>query len=169
MTRPLIGIAVIFVIALTSSARAQRDASKPTTGGGVVRGLVIAADSMAPLHDVALSLRPADTPPAVRSSAAVETLHPLTTPVTRADGEGRFEFLGVSAGRYRIAAQPGPTGARYLSVRYPDPAAEDTGPLTVGPNEVIGQVVIALPRAAVITGRVVDHRGNPMALVEAPH
>ncbi len=71
----------------------------------------------------------------------------------------------VQPGRYRLAVNPGVTAARYLPTRYPDPMSDDPSPLDVAAGQVLDEVVIALPRAAAISGRVVDEHGSPMALV----
>ncbi len=70
----------------------------------------------------------------------------------------------MAPGRYQLTVDPGQTAARYLPARYPDPDAEATTPLIVAANQIIDQVVIALPRAAAISGRVVNHGGKPIAM-----
>lgn len=156
--------AAIFVIAATSTA--QRDVPS-ANAGATLSGQVVAADTGAPLADVVLSLRPADQvlpriPPGGPTNIVTA---PSAAPSVRPDADGRFQFSGVPPGRYRLAADPGPTAARYLSLRHPDARAEDAAPITLAANQVHEPLLIALPRAAAITGRVVDERGNGMAFV----
>ena len=56
---------------------------------------------------------------------------------------------------------PGPAAARYLAAEYPDPASDP--PLVVSGDRSIDDITIALPRAAVIAGRVVNERGEPLS------
>lgn len=155
-------LAAICVLALTGAAAAQRDASKPSIGSAVVRGTVVAADSGAPVSDGIVSLK-GDGSSAIGSEMR-GTLNPQSTPTSRLTAGGRFEFVGVAPGRYRLAVNPGQTAARYLPALYPDPDVEPTAPLIVVANQEIDQIVIALPRAAAISGRVVDHGGQPIAM-----
>ena len=77
------------------------------------------------------------------------------------DAAGRFELPNLPPGRYRLTVTPGPAAARFLTAEYPDPASEP--PLVVSGNRSIDEITIPLPRAAVITGRVVNERGEPLS------
>jgi hypothetical protein len=159
--------AAALVLIVTGTAGAQRDAAKPAAGSGVIRGSVIAADSEAPIPDAVVSLRDADVEDTVVASTVTVVrgqFNASRTRTTRLNAAGRFEFVGLLPGRYRLAVNPGQTAARYLPARYPDPDVEPSMPLSVTGNQVIDQVVIPLPRAAAITGRVVNHSGNPIAM-----
>lgn len=164
MTASALRLSAIFVMVLAGSTGAQRDAPKPSDGSAVIRGRVVAGDTLAPLRDVTLSLHHADKVPTLRTGVQVvdqSTFLPGLT--SRPDAEGQFELVGVPPGRYRLGVTPGPGSARYLAVRYPDPAAEESQPLTVAAGQVLERIVVTLPRAAVISGRVVDESGNPLA------
>ena len=156
-------LAAACVLALTAAPGAQRDASKPSIGSAVVRGTVVAADSGAPVSDGIVSLKSDGF--SATGSEMRGTLNPQSTPTSRLTAGGRFEFVGVAPGRYQLAVNPGQTAARYLPALYPDPDVEPAAPLIVVANQVIEQIVIALPRAAAISGRVVDHGGKPIAMV----
>ena len=158
------------VLILTGTAGAQRDAARPAAGSGVIRGSVVAADTGAPISDALVSLRDAaislkDTAVVSTATGAIQRSTDVSrTRTARLNADGRFEFVGVLPGRYRLAVDPGQTAARYLPARYPDPDIEPSTPLSVTGNQVIDQVVIPLPRAAAITGRVVNHSGSPIAM-----
>jgi hypothetical protein len=181
MTTAFLRCACLIVLA-TSSAGVQREARQRTSQDGIVRGRIVAADTGAPIRDAIVSLRPADVVPAqfirvfgpTRDTGGVTPtkedteLRAAALKAVRSagvDASGEFELAGVVPGRYRLAVDPGVSSARYLPARFPDPASDDPTPLTVGPGQVIDKIVIALPRAAAISGRIVDENGNPMALV----
>ena len=141
-----------------------RDALKVSSDTGAITGTVVAADTRTPLADVAVTLRPADQLPVVRPGSFLETYKSVADTV-RTDAAGRFALLGIPPGRYRLVAEPGPTAGRYVPARFPDPALDDSAPITISANQIAESLVIPLPRGAVISGRVVDEAGNPMALV----
>ena len=166
MTASAIRLSAIFVMVLAGSTGAQRDAPRPSDGSAVIRGRVVAGDTLAPLREVTLSLHHADKVPTIRPGVQVVDQSTFVPGLTvRTDANGQFELVGVPPGRYRLGAAPGPPSARYLAVRYPDPAAEESQPLTVAAGQVLERIVVTLPRAAVISGRVVDESGNPLAHV----
>lgn len=91
----------------------------------------------------------------------------------RTDIEGRYQFLNLPAGQYRVFADPGPHRGGYQPVMYgsatfPSPATGLLG------NQILleedGQsrddVDIALPRLGVITGRIIDSRGEAASSVQ---
>jgi hypothetical protein len=160
-------VALIAILGMgaAGSPDLQRDPRVPTGGTGVIRGRLVAADTLGALQNVTVSLRPADELPAIPHIGGADVFNRPATATARTDLTGEFEFAGIQPGRYRLTVDPGATAARYLPVRFPDPATDESRPLTVSANQVLDQLVIALPRAAVITGQVVDEAGNPMALV----
>jgi hypothetical protein len=81
------------------------------------------------------------------------------------DADGRFEIPVTVAGEFRLVVIPGPASMRYIPARYPDPAADDGQPLRLEAGQILENVVIALPRGAAITGRVVDDRGAPQSMM----
>jgi hypothetical protein len=82
---------------------------------------------------------------------------------TLTDREGRYELLGLKAGRYVVAAsRPGFVAeARGLS----DPAA-GYDVIEIGATRHVGSVDFALLRGARIVGRVVDGGGRPFTDAE---
>jgi hypothetical protein len=74
----------------------------------------------------------------------------------KTDGEGRFRFMNVTAGQYRIVAlAPG-----FVSASE---SPQGMGKLmNVADSENIENVELHLRRGAVITGRIADPSGNPV-------
>ena len=143
----------------------QRDAPKPSSDTGGIAGIVVAADTHTPLADVFVTLRPADELPTLRPGIQSEVYKSVPAGSVRTDAAGKFALVGIPPGRYRIVAEPGPTAGKYVSTRFPDPALDDSAPIAVSANHVADGLVIPLPRGAVISGRIVDEAGNPIALV----
>jgi protocatechuate 3,4-dioxygenase beta subunit len=88
------------------------------------------------------------------------------------DAQGMFEFTGLPAGSYRIQASAGQYSAAYLPMTYgakrpSTPFNFDPGtPIQLADGERFDKAVVALPKGAVITGRVADDNGDPMARVQ---
>jgi hypothetical protein len=87
------------------------------------------------------------------------------------DTQGMFEFKDLPAGTYRLTASPGQYYAEYLGISYG--AKKPNGPGSNDPGQPIqladGQnftAAIALPKGSVITGRVSDENGDPLARVQ---
>jgi len=77
---------------------------------------------------------------------------------TETDAEGRFRFEDVQPGRYRLLLEK--TGFHSINVR----GYQTDGPiLTVQRGQEINDLLFQMLQAAVITGRVVDEDGVPMA------
>ena len=77
---------------------------------------------------------------------------------TTADNQGRFAFSDLPAGRYMVAAsKPGFVNTRTGQGRVG--GAGRAIPLADGEHR---QIKLQLPRTSVITGVVVDERGNPL-------
>jgi hypothetical protein len=75
------------------------------------------------------------------------------------DVAGRFEFSGLAAGRYTLAAEKaGFARTRYGSRHDLDPPL----PLDVADAAIIEGIEITLPKGAAIAGQVVDELGDPV-------
>jgi len=162
-------------------------------GTGVIRGMVVASDSGNPVRRANVNLfaappppgpPPPGTPPGTRTSVSttmsmvngmpvqmggVNVIRPRTVTT---DAQGAFEFAALPAGSYRLLASAGQYSAAYLGIAYgakkPNaPGSSDMGtPIQLANGQAFDKAVIALPRGAVITGRVTDENGEALARVQ---
>lgn len=76
------------------------------------------------------------------------------------DAGGVFQMADVQAGRYRLTAEKN----RYALTTYGEKISGDGGEaLEIGPGERRGSIELKLTPAGVVTGRVIDQNGEPMA------
>jgi hypothetical protein len=76
------------------------------------------------------------------------------------DGDGRFAFTGLLAGRYRLSAsKPGYLGVTYGARRAGGPGTS----LFVAGGQQVTNVVLKLAHGSVITGTIFDPTGEPAA------
>ena len=76
------------------------------------------------------------------------------------DAEGRFEVADLPAGRYFLMV--GRNG--YVSLQFGQQRPFEPGrPLVITDGQVIDRIDFALPRGSVISGRVTDELGEPVA------
>jgi hypothetical protein len=124
-----------------------RDAA-PKTGTARIRGHVYAAENGAPLR---------------RAQVRIASPEFRENRLTATDERGVFEFKELAAGRYNVTASKG----SYVSLQYGQTRPNQGGtPLEVLEGQVVERVDFALPRGGIITGRVVDEYGEPMADVQ---
>jgi hypothetical protein len=156
------------------------------TGTGVIRGRVVAGDTGSPIRRASVNLQPVPPPPpppgTQGTSTTISTVAGGGTvfvgPSTMArpqsaitDSQGNFEFSGLPAGGYRVFASAGQYSGGYLSISYgakrPNgPGSSDPGtPIQLTEGQRFDKATIALPRGAVITGRVTVDTGEPLARV----
>jgi hypothetical protein len=154
----LFGI-ILLVSSPPADAQVAGDAARKTSGAvPVVRGRLVAGDTGAPVTDARIVARSADRPRSTKPEPMMASWP--DGPSAPVDAAGRFEFSNLPPGRYRLIAEPGPAAARYLTAEYPDSASEP--PLLVVDDRPFDEITIPLPRAAVITGRVVNERGESL-------
>jgi hypothetical protein len=114
-----------------------------TTGTASVRGRVVAADTGAPIRRALVTL------------AVGETIRRQVT----TDREGRYQITALPAGRFTLSVGKG----GYLTLEHGQRRAFEPGrPLELARGEALDGVDFALPRGAVIVGRVTDQRGQPV-------
>jgi hypothetical protein len=122
-------------------------AGGPTSGTAILRGRVVDAQSNQPLRRVRLALTAPDIPPP--QAITVST-----------DADGRYEFTGLPAREFTlIASRNG-----YLPLRFGQRRPNEQGKvLDVQSGQTLEGVDFALPRMSVISGRIVDELGDPIA------
>jgi carboxypeptidase family protein len=118
------------------------------TGTGRIRGRVTSAETRSPLRRAQVSI----TSPEV-------SLRRMTT----TDAEGRYEFAELPAGRFVITANKGGYVTLQAGQRRP---FEPGNPITLGDGQMLTDIDIALPRGSVITGRITDEFGEPIAMAQ---
>jgi protocatechuate 3,4-dioxygenase beta subunit len=80
--------------------------------------------------------------------------------VTTTDGEGRYEFVELPAGRFTVSA----TKAGYVTLQYGQRRPFEAGtPVTVTEGENVERIDFTLPIGSVITVRVTDDFSEPVA------
>jgi protocatechuate 3,4-dioxygenase beta subunit len=127
----------------------RRDAGTPARdaprGTAVIRGMVLAADTGMPIRRAQVR---------ATSSSSRESRLTIT------DAQGRFELKELPAGRYTLHASKG----GFVPLQYGQRRPSEAGtPLDIADRQVMDKVVIALPRGSVISGRVFDEFGEPVA------
>jgi hypothetical protein len=123
-----------------------RDVQPAQSGTGVIGGRILAADTGRPLRRAQIKV-----------SAADAGREPLTIST---DADGRYEFTDLPAGRYTVSV----SRSGYLPLQYGQRRALEQGkPLELLDGQVANDVDFALPRMSVITGRITDELGDPIA------
>lgn len=123
-----------------------RDSAQPAKAGtATLRGHVLAADSGQPLRKAQVRV----IAPEMRENR-----------MTTTDGDGKYEFKDLPAGRYTVMAQKG----SYVNLQYGQQRPFEPGkPLEILDGQTVEKVDFALPKGGVITGRIVDEFGEPLA------
>lgn len=115
------------------------------TGTARITGRVVAADGGGPLRRVLVR-------------AHGETLREGRAALT--DADGRYALTELPAGRFTISASKG----SYVDIQYGQRSPWEAGrPVTLRTGETLERVDFVLPRGSVITGRIIDEYGEPMA------
>jgi protocatechuate 3,4-dioxygenase beta subunit len=129
----------------------------PPAQAATLRGRVIAADSGQPLRKAQVRLDRLD----VRSDVVFVVGRENRVTTTGADG--RYEFTNLPAGRYSVSASK----AAYLTTWWGQQKSMEPGtPIDLVQGQTLERVDFSLPRGGVITGRIVDEFGDPLAGLE---
>ena len=124
----------------------QRDKPGPQTGTGIIRGRILGPDAM-PLRRAQIQLQP-------MSGADGEPR------VTVTGDDGRYEFAQLQPGRYGLSASKG----GYVKIAHGQRRPFEQGrPIDLTAGQVMDRVELTLPQGAVVTGRVTDETGEPVA------
>ncbi len=121
-----------------------RDAASIPTGTARIRGRVVSTDGT-PLRRALVRV----SAPELRVNRGATT-----------DADGRYEISSLPAGRYSIFVSRN----GYVSLQFGQQRPFEPGrPLDLGESQLMDRIDFALPRGSVITGRVTDELGEPMA------
>jgi hypothetical protein len=135
---------------VTAQAPARDQPPTPRAGTGVIRGRVVRADTGEPLRRVEVRVDGWSTGDLSGPAA------------TMTDADGRYELTQLGAGRYHLKARRG----GYVEVAYGQRRPFERGrPVELGDKAVLQNIDFALPPGAVVTGRIVDETGEPVAHV----
>jgi hypothetical protein len=133
-----------------------RDAQQAPPGTATLRGRVYAGDTGQPLRKAQVRIF-STNPGAGGGIVSPENRLAMT------DGSGRFEFDHVRAGRYTVTVQK----AGYVNLSFGQQRQNDAAkPIDVLDGLTIEKIDISLPRGGVITGRILDEFGDPVADVQ---
>ncbi len=125
-------------------ARGLRPGEEAPKGTAVLKGVVVAADTGAPIR-----------------RAQVRAVAPDTgdNRMATTDEQGRFEIRELVGGRYSITASKG----GFVTLQYGQRRPSERGTAVDLPaGATIEKLAIGLPRGSVIAGRIVDEFGEPL-------
>jgi Carboxypeptidase regulatory-like domain len=124
-----------------------RDAAPASKSTAAIIGRVTSLETRGPLRRVVIRI----TSPALPSSRTVST-----------NSDGRYEIRDLPPGEYSLTAERG----GYLMLPYGQRRPGEPGKrLQLGEGQTARAIDFALPRVGVISGRVVDETGEPIANV----
>lgn len=136
---------VLMLVALAPLALCQTTQPPPALTGSV-EGTVIRADTREPLKKAWVTLQ--------RIEGQGKSSGALT------DASGRFELTDIEPGRYRLSVQRN----GYVSQAYGRQGPEQAGTiLSISPGQTVRDIQMAMTTAGVLTGRVYDDDGEPVA------
>jgi hypothetical protein len=123
-----------------------RPGESPPVGSAVLRGQVLSVDGT----------------PLRRAHVRAISAEGRGGGVSTTDPQGKFEIKELPAGRYTVTASK----AGYVTMQFGQRRADQAGGgtiLDVLDKQIVEKIQFALPRGAVITGRVLDEFGEPIA------
>jgi hypothetical protein len=125
-------------------AAPPRDNPQEKTGTAVLSGRVVATDAGKPLRRALVRASSQETP----QGRSVST-----------DADGRWQLKGLPAGSYRVTVSKG----GYVDISYGQVRPFEAGKvLELADGQTIEKIDVSLPRAGVITGRILDEFGEPL-------
>ena len=117
---------------------------QPKTGTGRLLGKVVASDSGSVVRRAQVRISGPD----------------IGTKTALTDAQGRYEFRDLPAGRFNVSVSK----SGYVTMQYGQSRPFEPGrPIELVEAQVMDKADIALPRGSVLSGRVVDEFGEPVA------
>lgn len=114
------------------------------TGTGRIRGRIVTADAGTAVRRAQVRI----SGPDIGSKAALT------------DADGRYEFRDLPAGRFTLTV----TKAGFVVMQYGQNRPFEPGrPIELADGQFLDKADVALPRGSVLSGRVVDEFGEPVA------
>ena len=114
------------------------------TGTGRIIGRVVAAETGQPIRRAQVRIMSAD----IGAKSALT------------DADGRYEFRDLPAGRFTLNASK----SGFVNVQYGQTRPHESGkPIELAEKQVLDKADISMPRGSVISGRIVDEFGEPVA------
>jgi hypothetical protein len=136
------------LVTFTTACFAQSQTAKPKEELCTISGIVITRTDSGPLKGAMVQL-----------TSDVDKEHTI---VTKTAADGRFELRNVSAGQYHLKV----TRNGFVEQEYGQKKPGDPGiTFTLRLGQTMSDLIFKLSRAAVITGRIYDDDGEPMAMV----
>jgi uncharacterized GH25 family protein len=142
-----VGLALVLASAAQAAPQAKRTPKEPALC--TVSGQVITAAEGSPIRSARVILLEEN-----------ESSHPQAF-AANTDGAGHFEIEKITPGRYLFSA----SHAGYITQQYQAKGMSGGAMLTLSPGQEVNDALFRLVRAAVVTGRIVDESGEPMARV----
>jgi hypothetical protein len=125
-----------------------RDNAPQPTGTARITGRVVAADTGSPIR---------------RAMVSINSREGRVNRVVSTDSEGRYELTGLPAGRYRLNVNK----AGFVALEYGQVRPFEAGkPIDIAAAQLLERIDFSLPRGSVITGRITDEYGDPIADVQ---
>jgi len=144
--RDLLLAMLLIVLAAPALAQPPQNPADPKAKpSGVIRGRVTAADTGRPLR---------------RAQITVSAPDRGERRTTATNSRGEYQVLDLPAARYSVSVNR----SGYLPLSFGTRLPGEPGrPVDVGEGDTVGGIDFALPRSGVISGRVVDETGDPVA------
>ena len=140
----------LVLVVLVMAAR-QAPAPQAPAGTASIKGQVVDRQTGAPIARAIVIL----------SSTRTRDVQQNLT-----DERGQFEFARLAADRYDLRVTPGEYRATHVYGEYTSPTTGRWGMLELRDGEARTDIVISLPPARAISGRVTNDDGIPLANVE---
>ena len=143
----LLGAVLLSAASATAGQVPPRDVVPNVGSGGVIRGVITAADTGQPIRGAEVRL--------TGGTQRNQRPHGALT-----DEAGRYGVTGLPPGQYTVTASK--TG--YVALAYGQTRVADPGrPVQVDAGAVVDKIDVGLPRGAVIVVRLADELGEPLA------